>query len=373
MIKLKLFLIAFCTTFASNFLAQSPIQAYVSGNIFNTSESKVFLSRFLGNNKYIDYGSTSLDEKGNFSISCELPLRDYYVLRIGSQLINLVFQQSDSIKVYGDGSNLLKYTNILGSPASNDMLDYYRFYDVFVQEQSAAQEALQSNPENKKQIEDQFKKAYYNFESQRKRFIATHQNSPALIASLQTIDPKKDFKTYQTVVTQIINSMKGSTTAQQLSKAYAQVKAQHQANLFLAPGKPAPEIEMAGLDGKMKKLSDLKGQYVLIDFWASWCGPCRRENPNVVAMYNKYKDKGFTVFSISLDNKKDRWEQAIKADHLTWTNHVSDLKGWSNAAAKLYNIRSIPFSVLIDKEGKIIGTNLRGETLERALMSIFGF
>lgn len=124
-------------------------------------------------------------------------------------------------------------------------------------------------------------------------------------------------------------------------------------------------------DGKPVKLSDFKGKYVLLDFWASWCGPCRQENPNVVQAYNKYKDKNFTVLGVSLDrqNQRDAWLKAVKDDGLTWTQ-VSDLKFWNNEVAKMYGIRSIPQNYLIDPTGKIVAVNLRGADLEKKLAEL---
>jgi thiol-disulfide isomerase/thioredoxin len=132
----------------------------------------------------------------------------------------------------------------------------------------------------------------------------------------------------------------------------------------------APEISMQDPNGKNRKLSSLRGKIVLIDFWASWCGPCRRESPNVVKLYNQYKDKGFTVFSVSLDNNAAAWKQAIASDGLIWPDHVSDLKGWETPMTGLYGFNSIPHTVLVDREGKILATGLRGESLEQKLKEL---
>lgn len=134
----------------------------------------------------------------------------------------------------------------------------------------------------------------------------------------------------------------------------------------------APEIVMEDMNGKKLSLSSLRGKTVLIDFWASWCAPCRQENPNVVAMYDKYKSKGFTVFSVSLDKDKDAWLKAIAADNLSWPNHVSELNGWSSSAAVSYGVNAIPAAFLIDGNGKVIGKNLRGPQLEQKLKEVLG-
>ncbi len=151
----------------------------------------------------------------------------------------------------------------------------------------------------------------------------------------------------------------------------AQVQKQVNAAASRTIGAVAPEITMATPDGNMLNLSDLRGKVVLIDFWASWCGPCRRENPNVVRVYEKYKDKGFEILSVSLDRDKNRWLQAIQKDGLDWL-HVSDLKQWKNEAAQLYGVSSIPYTVLLDREGRIIANKLRGAALEAKLAEIFG-
>ena len=143
-----------------------------------------------------------------------------------------------------------------------------------------------------------------------------------------------------------------------------------QMRLFAVGGTP-PNIVQRTPKGDSLNLYNLRGKVVLVDFWASWCRPCRKVNPEVVALYNKYKDKGFDILAVSLDNNKGRWIKAIEQDKLTW-HHISDLKGWKNAAALLYGVRSIPQTFLLDKEGRILAHNLKGPDLANKLKQIFG-
>jgi len=179
----------------------------------------------------------------------------------------------------------------------------------------------------------------------------------------KAIDADQHFDTYMTVA----NKLRKEWPNYDHSKSFIELVDKMKT---IAIGQPAPEIALPDTTGQLVKLSSMKGKYVLVDFWAKWCGPCRQENPNVVRVYHKFKDKGFTVFGVSLDRRKEDWMRAIAEDKLTWT-HVSDLKYWQSEAAKTYNITGIPFSLLLDPNGIIIAKNLRGAALDKKLAEVF--
>jgi thiol-disulfide isomerase/thioredoxin len=350
-----------------------PIKVEVTGNVFNTTTDSIFIAQAIGKGVYKDFIKGKIDKKGNYKLKGTLPSKDYYVLRVGTQHINLVMRDSAKIVVNADATSMASYSNITGSDESVALNEFVLEFARFNQKRDSASAYLQRYPEQQAEIQQSFQNEFYQFSAYRQRFISMNPNSAALLAVISSLDFDKEFSVYEAVINQLMTSFKGAPTADAAYKQFMGVKAQREANMFLAPGKPAPDFTQNDVNGKPISLSSLKGKVVLIDFWASWCGPCRKENPNVVKLYEKYKDAGFTILSVSLDDNKVSWMTAIEKDKLVWPNHVSDLKKRSNEVARLYQVSGIPFTVLVDKEGNIIDTKLRGVELERALATIFGF
>ena len=198
-----------------------------------------------------------------------------------------------------------------------------------------------------------------------KTFIKLHNNSFASVYLLNNLAGNISIVNAQALYNLLGQKYKETSYGKNIASTIEAMK-------ITAVGKIAPDFEQADTAGKMIKLSSLRGQYVLLDFWASWCIPCREENPNVVKAYNKFHNKGFTVLGVSLDQpgKREAWLNAIKQDGLTWTN-VSDLKFWNNEVVKLYGVQAVPQNFLLDKEGKIIAINVKGEELNAKLTEIF--
>jgi peroxiredoxin len=267
-----------------------------------------------------------------------------------------------------DGSNPTAFFEVLESEEMGYLNDLNTVMEEFQKEaaqlNASFNEAARAGDSAKLvELRDQFIHRQKETNLVLKDKIRNMGSSLALLQALNYIDKDQDFPFIDSVARVINREIPDYQIKREFISEIEKLRS-------LAVGSPAPEIALPDPDGKIIKLSSLKGSYVLVDFWASWCGPCRKENPNIVKLYNMYHDRGFDIYGVSLDRNGEDWMKAIETDGLTWTQ-VSDLKYFQSEAAMEYNINAIPFSVLLDKEGIIIGKNLRGKMLEDKLAELF--
>lgn len=337
----------------------------------------------FGTSIYLDYltptnlipkDTASVDKEGNFAFTYPIKEMGYYRVRINNQnFVNLILKEGETPILTADGSNLMVTYQIEGSEDSEKLRKFNLAYQVNAQKQDSLGRLYQQNPSDQQQfIELQIasQNALAKMNNYFKSIIDEDPGSLVSLAAVQMMDAETNFELYKKVDEAIQAKLPNSIYTQEF---HAKVKKMS----VLAPGSEAPDITLNDVNGNPISLSSLRGKVVLVDFWASWCKPCRIENPNVVEAYKKFNQKGFEVFSVSLDgmqqqpNPKQDWINAIEKDNLIWKNHVSDLKGWNSTVVPLYNISGIPFAVLLDRDGKIIAKNLRGEELHNKLAELF--
>jgi thiol-disulfide isomerase/thioredoxin len=359
----------------NNSVQTDGFMVHLSGVIDEAVNSTIVILNQNVNQGRVPVATIVTDEIGAYTSDFKVPHSDFYVFRLeNGQALNLVLRPKSSIVLNGRFDDLLNDSEIKGSEESNQMKSFYQKYVPHKNFEDSLRQVLKLNPSKQAEVNQVFQVKAIPFNTYRNAYIKNNANSPAILAALSNVDAEKEFALFKQIVNQLNNSFAESPTSKMLVGHVKKLEAQKKLNEKIGPGKPAPEISVTGVDGKELKLSDLRGKVVLIDMWASWCGPCRRENPNVVKAYNKYNKDGFEVFSVSFDKPgmKAKWLAAIKQDGLIWPYHGSELTGFNNQAARDYSVRGIPFTCLVDAEGNIVKTNLRGAALELELKSIFG-
>jgi peroxiredoxin len=354
----------------------------VTGVIENAPGKKVVLMESpYGDAQPVILDSTILKDKGSFTLRGRANEEGIYRLIIDKGPDVILINDNNSIKVHVDVNDYRNYS-VEGSPASESLhtlFENYRAKDSVIAASFKNIDSIKSLPGHDtiaaESLQTRNDQQIAGLNQMMKDFI---NNSASPAASLYALGIAS-----QTIPNEEIISMVNATAKRFPEHAgLAKIKSllavktpapstsENSANsTYALLNKQAPDLTMNDVNGKPVSISNFKGKYVLIDFWASWCGPCRQENPNVVAAYNQFKNKNFTILGVSLDQDKAAWQKAIAKDNLSWT-HMSDLKQWESAAVQAYGFDGIPFNVLVDPTGKIIASSLRGEELTRKLAEI---
>ena len=339
----------------------------------------IYIFKIDNNNPVKIDSSVSKSGKHEFDIN----LKGADIFLVGSQpqksilFIGVPNKSNQFLFLEGDYSKL----KVQGDSINIILQDHFKYRNGIISE---IQKINNLNDQEKIILKNNILAKYQEY---LKKFINQNQQSPSIIMVLGEIQNPVEFMNElllikeviinqfenQKYLTDINNAIENANQqkkflAQQEDRAIQELD--QRKKLGLEIGARAPEIALSDVNGKIIKLSSLKGNVVLIDFWASWCRPCRAENPNVVKLYNKYKNKDFTIYSISLDQDRKKWIDAINQDQLSWPNHVSELTGWKSTPGIQYGVSSIPKTFLIDKDGIIIGYDLRGSNLEKKLSEL---
>ena len=314
---------------------------------------------------------------GHFSLAGNTRTQELHEIVFGNNVIAVpLINDAPEIDVNVDLGKRDDFYEVKGSEGSNQLKDLINFFGRknYEMEQSMAQlDSLKSTHAPDSMVLAATAKknsAIQELNTYLRQFINTN-NNPTLCALVLGWSSRSFSKEeFEAALGNLVRKYPDNATLKAVKQDYEQQLAQmSQNNDSSWVGRPAPELTLPDLNGHPVSLASFKGKYLLVDFWASWCGPCRMENPNVVQAYNEYKNKNFTILGVSLDKEKGAWEEAIKADNLGWTQ-VSDLKYWQSRAADVFQFRGIPFNVLIDPQGKIIAQGLRGADLENKLKEV---
>jgi thiol-disulfide isomerase/thioredoxin len=361
----------------------------ISGTFKGIDEGTPILLRSFKNGSLIQVARCESEIDGTFSISPEKPLiQGYHQLIVDNRWpIVLITDSTEAPIVSGtipDMSGYILDATITGSASSELLATYYN--ELMPKQDSLilVQNTIQKlNGDEKSDATEILNRLIVELDNLSLAFIKSNPQSPSTLAALETLSPEKHTVAYKSVLQALSKTYSESHYYAMLKTKYDNSilkrkipnqpppkKKTSGKNSTYSTGDEAANIIMNNPEGETLKLSDLRGKVVLLDFWASWCGPCRRENPNLVRAYEKYNSKGFEIFSVSLDSNKEKWVNAIKKDGLLWPYHVCDLKGWRNEASRTYGISSIPHAILIGKDGVIIRTHLRGAALDSELAKL---
>ena len=345
----------------------------LKGTLSDSKAETLYLEK-LGSAKQVIIDSVILDENGNFEFTNYTPKIGFYRIKTNDKnFAMLVLDSADKVTITGSVKDLGNTFKVEGSSETTIFIEYNnlsKIRDIKLDSLNKAfQLLMETNKMDSKRMDSLsaiFETPYNSIINQSNILmvdkISKNTNMYSSIMAIQALDPDKYSDLYKSLDAGLSKKFPNDKNVIMFHEVVERM-------LSTNIGQFAPEISLPSPDGKEIALSSLKGKLVLIDFWASWCGPCRKEMPNVVKIYSKFKNKGFEIYGVSLDQDKEKWMEAITKDGINWPQ-VSDLKYWDNVAARIYNVQGIPYTVLIDKDGKIIAKNLRGQELEKKIAEV---
>lgn len=343
----------------------------ITGTVENiVPNGTAVLQQIVGNGP-VPVDTALINSDGSYEMTVSIEEPSFYRLTINErQIITLILTGEEiEVEVYAEGNQVNGYSEVSGSYDTQYMRDMDALMSAFEKEvQQLNQQAMEARSQGNSAAFEAVALAYQELarsnNDQLKKQIWKSVPSLAAFYGIQRLDPEQYFSFFDSVSVALSKELPENSIVQDLASMVS-------AKRSLAIGAEAPEISLQNPEGETISLSSLRGSYVLLDFWAAWCKPCRAENPNIVRAYDKYKSENFEILQVSLDRTREAWLGAIEQDGLPWL-HISDLKYWNSIVTKSYQINAIPASYLIDPDGKIIGKNLRGPMLEEKLREIFG-
>lgn len=361
----------------------------ISGRLNKAAKGEYLYLAELMANRIKNVDSLQLPSDGRFAFRREIRIPTFYLLKINyNNFFMILTEPGEKLRMTAAYDSISKPVSISGSKGTQKLLDYNKALKNSIDKRSRLSEIYNQNADGADREKlilslDSMAQQYLNeINVYTKKYIDDNLTSMASLVALYqqvaprvyVLNPVKDIKYFVKVDSSLSalypESEPVKALHEQVQTLVAGINAREGENKIFKQGDIAPEITLPSPGGEMVKLSSTRGNIVLLDFWASWCSPCRLENPNLVKAYDKYRDKGFQIYQVSLDKTKEDWLKGIETDKLGRWIHVSDVKYWNSVVVPLYKIESIPFNMLLDREGKIIAMNLRGDKLQTELESV---